>query len=152
MRSASARPRCSRPWRAGSRTGRSAASSGSASRRSSSISATSTASSESRAGPRPRGTPTAPAASRRSPSNRPSAQAMTETVEPMEARSHEPGLAEANERLLVRLGFDLHDGPLQQVYVLAQDIRLLREQVIALVGAEHREPVVGRFGDLEAEL
>jgi signal transduction histidine kinase len=77
---------------------------------------------------------------------------MTETVEPMEARSHEPGLAEANERLLVRLGFDLHDGPLQQVYVLAQDIRLLREQVIALVGAEHREPVVGRFADLEAEL
>jgi signal transduction histidine kinase len=77
---------------------------------------------------------------------------MTETVEPMDARSHEPGLAEANERLLVRLGFDLHDGPLQQVYVLAQDIRLLREQVIALVGAEHREPVVGRFADLEAEL
>jgi two-component system nitrate/nitrite sensor histidine kinase NarX len=77
---------------------------------------------------------------------------VSETVEPIEARSHEPGLAEANERLLVRLGFDLHDGPLQQVYVLAQDIRLLREQVVALLGAEHREPVVGRFADLEAEL
>lgn len=77
---------------------------------------------------------------------------MTETVEPTEARSHEPGLAAANERLLVRLGFDLHDGPLQQVYVLAQDIRLLREQVVALVDAEHRDPVVGRFADLESEL
>ena len=39
------------------------------------------------------------------------------------------GLAAANERLLVRLGFDLHDGPLQQVYVLAQDVRVLRDRV-----------------------
>jgi signal transduction histidine kinase len=62
------------------------------------------------------------------------------------------GLAAANERLLVRLGFDLHDGPLQQVYALAQDVRLLREQVVALVGTEHREPVVGRFADLESQL
>ena len=64
----------------------------------------------------------------------------------------EPGLAAANERLLVRLGLDLHDGPLQQVYVLAQDVRLLREQCLVLVGSEHREPVVGRFADLEAQL
>ena len=67
-------------------------------------------------------------------------------------RQGEPGLAEANERLLVRLGFDLHDGPLQQVYVLAQDVRLLRGQMLALVGVEHREPVVGRFADLESQL
>lgn len=66
--------------------------------------------------------------------------------------ANEPGLAAANERLLVRLGFDLHDGPLQQVYALAQDVRLLREQLVVLVGAEHRESVVGRFGDLEAQL
>jgi signal transduction histidine kinase len=65
---------------------------------------------------------------------------------------HEPGLAAANERLLVRLGFDLHDGPLQQVYALAQDIRLLREQLVVLVGSEHRETVVGRFADLELQL
>jgi len=65
---------------------------------------------------------------------------------------HEPGLAAANERLLVRLGFDLHDGPLQQVYVLAQDVRLLREQTAILVADEHRDPVVGRFADLEAQL
>ena len=35
------------------------------------------------------------------------------------AETAESELAAANERLLVRLGFDLHDGPLQQVYVLA---------------------------------
>ena len=77
---------------------------------------------------------------------------MSAVTETFPASSGEPGLAEANERLLVRLGFDLHDGPLQQVYALAQDIRLLREQVVALVGSEHRDPVVGRFGDLESQL
>ncbi len=77
---------------------------------------------------------------------------MRVTTEPSAAADAEPGLAEANERLLVRLGFDLHDGPLQQVYALAQDIRLLREQVVTLVGRDHREPVVGRFADLESQL
>jgi signal transduction histidine kinase len=66
--------------------------------------------------------------------------------------AHEPGLAAANERLLVRLGFDLHDGPLQQVYALAQDVRLLREQMVDLVGSTHREAVVGRFDDLDSQL
>lgn len=65
---------------------------------------------------------------------------------------NKPGLAAANERLLVRLGFDLHDGPLQQVYALAQDVRLLREQIVILVGREYRERVVGCFGDLESHL
>jgi signal transduction histidine kinase len=64
----------------------------------------------------------------------------------------EYGLAAANERLLVRLGFDLHDGPLQQVYALAQDVRLLREQVDVLVAGEHRQPLSGRFDDVEAQL
>lgn len=69
-----------------------------------------------------------------------------------EAERRQPDLAAASERLLVRLGFDLHDGPLQQVYVLAQDVRLLREQVVMLVGNDHREPVLGRFADLESQL
>ena len=68
------------------------------------------------------------------------------------ASEHEPSPAAANERLLVRLGYDLHDGPLQQVYALAQDVRLLRDQMVMLVGREHREPVVGRFADLESQL
>ncbi|MBA2384405.1 MAG: hypothetical protein H0V68_07060 [Actinobacteria bacterium] len=61
-------------------------------------------------------------------------------------------LAAANERLLVRLGFDLHDGPLQQVYVLAQDVRLLREQVVRLLDEESRKPVLGCFADFESQL
>ncbi len=65
---------------------------------------------------------------------------------------HAAGLAAANERLLVRLGFDLHDGPLQQVHVLAQDVRLLREQVVGLLSSEHRDLVVGRFADITAQL
>ena len=64
----------------------------------------------------------------------------------------EPELAAANERLLVRLGFDLHDGPLQQVYALAQDVRLLKEQAGFLVAREHRERVLGCFADLESQL
>jgi signal transduction histidine kinase len=67
-------------------------------------------------------------------------------------RWRDPGPGAASERLLVRLGFDLHDGPLQQVYVLAQDVRLLRDQVVMLLGSEHREPVQGRFADLESQL
>jgi signal transduction histidine kinase len=66
--------------------------------------------------------------------------------------AREPDLAAANERLLVRLGFDLHDGPLQQVYALAQDVRLLREQTAVLVGAEHRNMLAGRFDDLDSQL
>jgi two-component system, NarL family, sensor kinase len=69
-----------------------------------------------------------------------------------QTRPHAPGLAAANERLLVRLGFDLHDGPLQQVHALAQDVRLLREQVLMLTESEYRDPLVGRFADLEAQL
>jgi signal transduction histidine kinase len=62
------------------------------------------------------------------------------------------GPAAANERLLVRLGLDLHDGPLQQVYALAQDARLLRAQVGVLVDAEHSSLIEGRFADVEAQL
>jgi signal transduction histidine kinase len=68
------------------------------------------------------------------------------------AAPSEPRLAAANERLLVRLGFDLHDGPLQQVYALAQDIHLLREQLVVLVESDYRELVAGRFADLESQL
>jgi two-component system, NarL family, sensor histidine kinase UhpB len=66
--------------------------------------------------------------------------------------ARERRLAAANERLLVRLGFDLHDGPLQQVFALAQDVRLLQGQIVPLVDGEHRETVVGRFADLNAQL
>lgn len=44
---------------------------------------------------------------------------------PATARAH---AAEAGDRRLARIGFDLHDGPLQHIAVLAADLRLLRAQ------------------------
>lgn len=70
----------------------------------------------------------------------------------MMTEPRDTGLAAANERLLVRLGFDLHDGPLQQVYALAQDVRLLRDQMVVLAGSEHHQSIVGRFSDVESQL
>jgi signal transduction histidine kinase len=74
------------------------------------------------------------------------------TTETSDARPDGEAVAAASERLLVRLGLDLHDGPLQQVYVLAQDVRLLRDQLVPLLADDHREPVLGRFADLEGQL
>ena len=45
------------------------------------------------------------------------------------ALAQERMAAEAGERLSVRLGFDLHDGPLQEFAALAADLRLLRAQI-----------------------
>jgi signal transduction histidine kinase len=61
-------------------------------------------------------------------------------------------LASAAERRLVRLGFDLHDGPLQELVVFAEDLRLAREQVASVVDAGDGVRVRGRFDDLEARL
>ena len=65
---------------------------------------------------------------------------------------HRPGLEAASERLLVRLGFDLHDGPLQQVYVLAQDVRVLRDHVLELLEPEQRQRALDAFADVETQL
>lgn len=58
----------------------------------------------------------------------------------------------ANERHLIRLGFDLHDGPLQDLVVFAEDIRLARAQMSTLIGNADQQRVGGRFADLEARL
>jgi signal transduction histidine kinase len=57
------------------------------------------------------------------------------------------------ESRLARLRLDLHDGPQQDVYLLAQDLRLFRDQLRPVVAGnpdEHR--VSGRLDDLEAQL
>jgi signal transduction histidine kinase len=41
----------------------------------------------------------------------------------------ERALVESSERKLTRLGFDLHDGPIQDVTVLAEDLRTLRGEL-----------------------
>jgi signal transduction histidine kinase len=45
------------------------------------------------------------------------------------ALAQERMAAEAGARLSMRLGFDLHDGPLQEFAALAADLRLLRAQI-----------------------
>jgi signal transduction histidine kinase len=65
-------------------------------------------------------------------------------------REHE--LVAASERRLLRLGFDLHDGPLQELVALAEELRLAAEQVSRIVPDEYRTRVTGRFADLHARL
>jgi signal transduction histidine kinase len=66
--------------------------------------------------------------------------------------AREQALVKAGENRLMRLGFDLHDGPIQEVLVLAEDVRRLRDQVYPFVLETHRELAHGRFDDLLARL
>jgi len=62
-------------------------------------------------------------------------------------------LVQSSERKLTRLGFDLHDGPIQDAAMLAQDLRLLRDQVDVVIGnPRDRGLVGGRLDDLDAQL
>lgn len=57
------------------------------------------------------------------------------------------------ERRLARLRFDLHDGPQQDIHLLAQDLSLFREQVRPMVaGDPNSDRLLGRLDDLEAQL
>ena len=59
-------------------------------------------------------------------------------------------LVSAGEQRLMRIGFDLHDGPIQDVLALGADIAHLREQVYPFILDSHRERAAGRFDDLLA--
>ena len=66
------------------------------------------------------------------------------------AREH--ALVAAGEKRLLRLGFDLHDGPVQDVLALAGETRRLRDQIYPFVLETHRELARGRFDDMLARL
>jgi len=67
--------------------------------------------------------------------------------------SSERALVQASERRLTRLGFDLHDGPLQELILLSEDLGLFREQLgIVLEGRRGKELLGGRLDDLDARL
>ncbi len=66
--------------------------------------------------------------------------------------SRERTLIASAERRLMRLGFDLHDGPIQDILALAADVRLLQQQVYPFVLEDYREQAHGRFEDLTARL
>lgn len=65
-------------------------------------------------------------------------------------REHD--LVAAGERRLLRLGFDLHDGPLQELVALAEEIRTASAQISSVVPDDFRQRVRGRFNDVHARL
>jgi len=68
-------------------------------------------------------------------------------------REREGTLVETAEKRLARLGFDLHDGPLQEVFALGGELRLFREQLQRVIGHDHAAPIIlGRVDDVEARL
>jgi len=66
--------------------------------------------------------------------------------------ARERELVAANERRLVRLGFDLHDGPLQEIVAFAEDLRNARSHIEPLLGEIDRLRAAGCFDDLGARL
>jgi signal transduction histidine kinase len=65
-------------------------------------------------------------------------------------REHD--LVAAGERRLMRLGFDLHDGPLQEIVALAEELRIASSQISGVVPDDFRPRVRGRFNDVHARL
>jgi signal transduction histidine kinase len=65
-------------------------------------------------------------------------------------REHD--LVAAGERRLLRLGYDLHDGPLQEVVALAEELRQASTQISSVVPDDFRDRVRGRFNDVHARL
>ena len=68
------------------------------------------------------------------------------------SRARERTLVASAERRLMRLGFDLHDGPIQDVLALAADMTHLQQQLYPFVLESHRDLAFGRFDDLKARL
>ena len=64
----------------------------------------------------------------------------------------ERSLVEAGERRLVRLGFDIHDGPIQAIAALAGDVRLFKKQLERVLPQDEPQPLLGRVDDLLARL
>jgi signal transduction histidine kinase len=62
-------------------------------------------------------------------------------------------LTNSLERRLARLRFDLHDGPQQDVHLLASDLALFRAQLLPIVADDpNYDRIVGRLDDLAAQL
>jgi signal transduction histidine kinase len=64
----------------------------------------------------------------------------------------ERALVGASEKRLMHLGFDLHDGPIQDVLALRAETQQLRDQLYPFVLDSHRELAFGRFDDMLARL
>jgi signal transduction histidine kinase len=60
--------------------------------------------------------------------------------------------AEAHERRLVRLALDIHDGPLQDLSFLGEDLRELRRKLTEVIDPGLAPKALGRLDDLDAQL
>jgi signal transduction histidine kinase len=85
------------------------------------------------------------------------APALIAILEPEQSLARERGseqsVMSSVERRLKRLRFDLHDGPQQDLHLLANDLALFREQLLPIIAQDdnaHR--IVGRLDDLAAQL
>jgi len=61
-------------------------------------------------------------------------------------------LVQSSEQRLMRVGFDLHDGPIQDVLSLGAEVSLLRDQIYPFILETHRERAAGRFDDVLARV
>ncbi len=66
--------------------------------------------------------------------------------------SREHTLVAAAEKRQMRLGFDLHDGPIQDVLALSGETRYLRDQIHPFILESHQELAYGRFDDILGRL
>ena len=66
--------------------------------------------------------------------------------------ARERALVDSGERRLLRLGYDLHDGPIQDLVALATDVRMAGAQVAEHVDGPGRAVVAGRLDDLSAQI
>ena len=67
--------------------------------------------------------------------------------------ARERSLVGASERRLSRLGFDIHDGPIQDVAALAADLRFFRQQLDRTLAVTlGKDLLLGRVDDFEARL
>ena len=66
--------------------------------------------------------------------------------------SRERALVSSGERLLTRIGFDLHDGPIQDVAALAGDVRMLKGRVEAHQAPVPEEILYGFLDDLQSRI
>jgi signal transduction histidine kinase len=65
----------------------------------------------------------------------------------------ERALVEASERRLTRLGFDLHDSPIQNIAFLTADLSLFRRQLAPFAGGlPEGARLLGRLADIDARL
>jgi signal transduction histidine kinase len=66
--------------------------------------------------------------------------------------SRERALVSSGERLLTRIGFDLHDGAIQDVAALAGDVRMLKGRVEAHQAPVSEEILFGFLDDLQSRI